>query len=236
MDTLTMGLASLLDTGSTAGDANTTVLTVIITIVAALVLSLIIAYTYARTTSGEIIDKNFILTLIMIPPILGVIILLVSDNLARVFSLAGTVSIIRFRSAPGNPKDIAYILLAAAAGLAAGIGFYLYGAMFIVIFCLILIIISKVGFGKTISSQRILKITIPEDLDYDGAFDDIMQEYTKASRLSKVRTTDLGSLYELVYSVNIKSDKSEKEFIDTLRTRNGNLNIVLALAPTEINY
>lgn len=234
MDTLFYGLGSMLDTSS--GDSSITIMTVILAIVFALALSLIIAVTYIKTNANGICDRNFILTLVMIPPILGIIILLVSDNVARIFSLAGTVSIIRFRSAPGDPKDIAYILLCAAAGLAAGIGFYLYGALFIVLFCLILLVVSKVGFGKSVEAQRILKILIPEDLDYEGVFDDIMAQFTSHSKLAKVRTTDLGSIYELVYNVRIKSTESEKEFIDALRCRNGNLSIVLAMMPTEYSY
>lgn len=170
----------------------------------------------------------------MLPIILTVIILFVGSNVARAFSLAGTLSIIRFRSAPGDPEDIGYIFFDIAAGLACGVGLYGYGALFVLLLCLFMIVISKIKFGKPNTTAKNLKITIPENLDYEGIFDEIIKKYSKDYTLQKVRTTDLGSLYELTYSVNMNKDADEKKFIDELRCRNGNLNIVLSLAATEL--
>lgn len=174
-----------------------------------------------------------ILSLVLIPAVMGLIILIVGNNIARIFSLAGTVSLIRYRSVPGNPKDIAYILLCAVAGLASGVGFYFYGTVSIVILCLLMVILSKCNFGKGSSMQKILKVVVPEDLDYGDMIDDILKEYTTANILSKVCTTDLGSLYEVVYRIRLKKGISEKDFIDEIRCRNGNLTVTLSLAPTE---
>ena len=121
-----------------------------------------------------------------------------------------------------------------AAGLACGVGLYGYGALFVLLLCLFMIVISKIKFGKPNTTAKNLKITIPENLDYEGIFDEIIKKYSKDYTLQKVRTTDLGSLYELTYSVNMNKDADEKKFIDELRCRNGNLNIVLSLAATEL--
>jgi hypothetical protein len=174
-----------------------------------------------------------VITLSMLPVILSIIILFVGSNVARAFSLAGTLSIIRFRSAPGDPVDIGYIFFDIAAGLACGVGLFLYGAAFVLILCLFMIILNKVKFAEPKSLTKSLKITIPENLDYQGIFNDIFDKYTTSYSLQRVKTADLGSLYELVYTVKMKNDADEKQFIDDIRCRNGNLNIILALAANE---
>jgi len=171
----------------------------------------------------------------MLPIILSVIILFIGSNIARAFSLAGTLSIIRFRSAPGDPKDIGYIFFDIAAGLACGVGLFGYGAIFVVILCLIMILAEKFKFFEKKQMQKVLKITIPENLNYQGAFDEILKKYTKKYSLTRIKTTDLGSLFELNYNVIMLHDEDEQEFINELRCRNGNLNIILAVsAPIKI--
>lgn len=199
----------------------------------ALAFGLIISLTYMFTHKDRY-QRSFVLTLAMLPVILSVIILFVGSNVARAFSLAGTLSIIRFRSAPGDPEDVGYIFFDIAAGLACGVGLYAYGIVFVVILCLFMILLTKIKFGDRKYAKRILKIVIPENLDYEGIFDEIFARYTKSSNLTKVKTTDLGSLYELQYEVTMADDVNKKDFIDEIRTKNGNLNIVLALAPENI--
>ena len=201
--------------------------------IAALLFGLVISLTYIYTHKNRY-QQSFAITLTMLPIILTMIILFVGSNVARAFSLAGTLSIIRFRSAPGDPEDIGYIFFDIAAGLACGVGLYLYGAMFVAVLCLFMLVISKINFAKPKTTAKQLRITIPESLDYEGVFDEILAKYTSDYSLVRVRTTDLGSLYELTYSVNMLKDANEKEFIDEIRCRNGNLNIILALAATEI--
>lgn len=199
---------------------------------AAIFLGIIIALTYIHTHRDGY-QQSFVITVMMLPVILAVIILFVGSNVARAFSLAGTLSIIRFRSAPGDPEDIGYIFFSIAAGLACGVGLYFYGLLFVLILCIFMIIVKHIWF-KGGAKQRVLKITIPEDLDYQGAFDDVMKTYTDTNKLIKVKTTDLGSLFELVYKVDMKKNVNEKAFIDALRCRNGNLNIVLSLYAPEV--
>jgi len=214
--------------------ADITISSAIITMLVAVVFGALIAFTYYKTQE-ENYQKSFAITLLMLPIILSVIILFIGSNIARAFSLAGTLSIIRFRSAPGDPKDIGYIFFDIAAGLACGVGLFGYGAIFVVILCLIMILAEKFKFFEKKQMQKVLKITIPENLNYQGAFDEILKKYTKKYSLTRIKTTDLGSLFELNYNVIMLHDEDEQEFINELRCRNGNLNIILAVsAPIKI--
>ena len=218
---------------ATAGAS--TVLTVgemMLVIGLSLVFGLVISITYMLT--HRTYQRGFAITLTMLPVILAMIILFVGSNIARAFSLAGTLSIIRFRSAPGDPEDIGYIFFDIAAGLACGVGLYLYGAAFVLIVCLFMIVISKLRFGVPRDSVKVLKILIPENLHFEGIFDDTLEKYTKLYELTKVKTTDLGSIYELHYDITMKKGVNEKEFLDELRCRNGNLSIILSVAATEL--
>ncbi|MCM8710097.1 DUF4956 domain-containing protein [Clostridium sp. SYSU_GA19001] len=208
----------------------------ILTIVVSFVLGGIISFTYMKTSSKGGYSQNFSLTLIIIPTVIAIIVLLIGSNVARAFSLAGTFSIIKFRSAPGDPKDISYVLFTMAAGLACGVGFFGYAVLFTVFLCLLMFALSILNFGAKKTSQKLLKITIPENLDYEGAFDDVFEKFTTDYELIKVKTTDLGSLFQLVYIVTMDNKLSQKEFLDELRCRNGNLNITLSMKPDSPEY
>lgn len=211
-----------------------TVSSAIITMLTAVLFGIAIGFTYYKTQE-ENYQRSMAVTLLMLPIILSVIIIFIGSNIARAFSLAGTLSIIRFRSAPGDPKDIGFIFFDIAAGLACGVGLFGYGAIFVVILCAMMFLTEKCRFFEKKSAQKILKITIPENLNYQGAFDEILEKYTKKHKLTQIRTTDLGSLFELHYSVIMLNDEDEQEFINELRCRNGNLNIILAVsAPVKI--
>lgn len=227
-------LESLL--GTTSANTTMSLTNALLTIIISFVLGGIISVTYMKTCSKSGYSQNFSLTLIIIPSVIAVIILLIGSNIARAFSLAGAFSIIKFRSAPGDPKDITYVLFTMATGLACGSGYYGYAALFTVILCLLMFMLSVINFGAKKTSQKLLKLVIPEDLDYEGAFDDVFEEFTAGYELKKVKTTDLGSLYELVYTVTMKDKKSQKGFIDALRCRNGNLNITLSMSVESSEY
>lgn len=219
-------------TDSTAISMATAVLTIIISFV----LGGLISLTYMRTCSKSSYSRSFSLTLVMIPTVIATIILLIGSNVARAFSLAGAFSIIRFRSAPGDSKDISYVLFTMAAGLACGVGYFTYGILFAVVLCMLMIILDFFKYGAVSTSQKQLKIAIPEDLDYEGAFDEVFAKFTTSNELKKVRTTNLGSLYELVYIGTIKNNTSQKEFLDELRCRNGNLNITLSMCADSAEF
>lgn len=201
----------------------------LMTLAVAFVLGAIISYTYMKTQPGY--TQNFALTMIVLPAIVAIIILLIGSNIARAFSLAGAFSIIRFRSAPGDPKDIAFVLFTMAAGLATGVGAFDYALLFTVALCALMFLLKAVKFGANRPAQKLLKVTIPENLGYEEAFDEVFKAFDVGYELRKVRTTELGSLYELVYAVTIDADTNQKELLDAIRCRNGNLDISLTMSP-----
>ena len=203
----------------------------LICVFAALVLGLLTALVF--TAHGHH-TGSLTLSLAMLPPVVALIIMLVNGNIGAGLAVAGTFALVRFRSVPGSAKEITGLFFAVSLGLACGMGYVAVAGIFFVIIALFLILLERLRFGQDNPGQRQLKITIPENLDYEGIFDEIIKKYSKDYTLQKVRTTDLGSLYELTYSVNMNKDADEKKFIDELRCRNGNLNIVLSLAATEL--
>lgn len=227
-------LESLFSTSTTTSTIS--FLSALMTILMALALGGIISLAYIKTSSKGRVSQNFALTVILLPGVIATIILLIGSNIASAFSLAGAFSIIRFRSAPGEPKDIAYVLFTLAAGLACGVGLFGYGILFTIILCMTMLILNWTKFGASKITNKLLQITIPEDLDYEGAFDDIFEQFTCSYELKKVKTAALGSLYQLVYIISTKEGISTKEFLDTIRCRNGNLNITLSLCGDTIEY
>ncbi|MNN17680.1 hypothetical protein D3C81_1308740 [compost metagenome] len=123
-----------------------------------------------------------------------------------------------------------------ASGLACGVGAYGYAVLFTIILCIIMVILNRTGFGVRKSMQKTLKVTIPENLGYEEAFTEVFNKFNVAYELKKIRTTELGSLYELVYSVTLNETTSQKEFLDAIRTRNGNLDLSLTMSPTTTEY
>ncbi|MBB3112835.1 hypothetical protein FHS18_004937 [Paenibacillus phyllosphaerae] len=196
----------------------------------AILLGGVISWTYMKTQPQY--SPSFTLTMMVLPTIVAIIILLIGSNIARAFSLAGAFSIIRFRSAPGDSKDISYVLFSMAAGLACGVGAYGYAILFTVVLCLLMFVLKAFKFGAHKDTVKTLKVTIPESLGYEEAFDEIFKKFNIEYELRKVRTTELGSLYELVYAVKLRPETNQKELLDAVRTRNGNLDITLTMSPT----
>ena len=170
---------------------------------------------------------NFLLTLAILPTLVQVIILLINGNLGTSLAVAGAFSLVRFRSIPGNSKEIISVLWAMAIGLALGMGYVVYGVIITIIVALLVIGLSKLVYKVQDMSERKLKILIPENLDYEEIFDDIFEKYTNKIELIKVKTTNMGSMYELIYMVNMKPKQKEKEFMDEIRCRNGNMLVML---------
>ncbi|MDF2615186.1 MAG: hypothetical protein K0S71_2972 [Clostridia bacterium] len=216
----------------TAGDALTLV-QMLTALGAALLLGLLISLVYLKTHREEGYSASFTVTLIMLPAIIAVIIAIIGNNVASAFSLAGAFSLIRFRSAPGDPKDIAYVFFTLAIGLACGMGYITYAGIFAIILCIVMIILNQTNFAKQKSNHMQLKITVPEDLNFQELFDDILEEFTHSWNLKRIKTSDFGSVFEVIYNINMKQQTDQKRFIDKLRCRNGNLNITLILKEYE---
>ena len=192
-------------------------------IFAALVLGVLTAlvFSFRNKHSGSLI-----LALAVLPPIVTLVIMMVNGNIGAGLAVAGTFSLVRFRSAPGTAREICGLFMSTAIGITCGMGYIGIAAVFFLVMAVFLVLLSLFRFGETAASSRQLKITIPENLDYDGLFDDIFEKYTSHHELVRVKTTNMGTLYELTYSINLKTPDVSKQFIDDIRCRNGNLNII----------
>ena len=210
-------------------DSGIDFLSIIIIIFTSIVLGLILALTYIFTHRKESYSPSFTTTLILLPTVVSIIIVLVSNNIARAFSLAGIFALTRFRSEQQDTKDIAYVFTTIAIGLSTGLGYIAYGVLITLILCLLLIILDVSKFSMLGNKSKTLKIIIPEDLNFDNLFDDIFEKYCRSYQLNKSRTTDFGTLFELTHTIVFKKNISEKAFIDEIRTRNSNLNVILTL-------
>ena len=219
---------------SDAASAELTVSHALWTFAISIILGGVISWTYRRTQAAY--SASFTLTMMILPTIVAIIILLIGSNIARAFSLAGAFSIIRFRSAPGDSKDISYVLFSMAAGLGCGVGAYGYAVLFTVCLCALMFVLKAVKFGTNKESMKTLKVTIPENLGYEEAFDEIFRKFGIDYELKRVRTTELGSLYEVVYAVKLGPSTNQKELLDAVRTRNGNLDITLTMNPVLQEY
>ena len=196
-------------------------------IICGLIISII---SYLHTKSS----KGFFVTTAILPLIVAMVIVLVNGNIGAGVAVAGAFSLIRFRSAPGTAKEICIIFIDMACGLAMGMGYIGYGVLFTIIASVLLLVLGKVTLwdGKRYNNDKLLRITVPEDLDYTGIFDDLFDKYLEKYDLVTVKTSSMGSLFKLTYNIKLKNNIVEKEFIDELRIRNGNLEVSLSKIET----
>ena len=191
---------------------------------AALLLGLVIAFTYMYNTRYT---KSYVVTLAMLPAIICVIIMMVNGSIGTGIAVAGTFSLVRFRSVPGTAKEICALFLAMASGLITGTGYLGIAAVFTAVMCMAFVILNRLDLGAKRNSGRYktFRVMVPEDLDYTGVFEDVFREYTSSCELVQVRTTNMGSMFRLTYDIVLKDPAKEKELIDKIRCRNGNLEI-----------
>ena len=193
-----------------------------------LLLGLVSALVYMHRNTYT---KGFVLSLVLLPTVVQTVILLVSGNLGAGVAVAGTFSLVRFRSVPGGAREIAAIFTAMAIGLATGMGYIAVAALLTVAVGLASLLMIHLRFGEQDANKRRLRVTMPEDLDYTKVFDDVFSQYVTQVELKKVKTTNLGSMFELQYDLTLRDPEQEKPFLDAIRTRNGNLNIMLSRTP-----
>ena len=202
-------------------------------LVCSLVLGLVMALCYMYRTRYT---KSFVVTLSLLPAVVCIVIMMVNGNVGTGVAVAGTFSLVRFRSVPGTAKEICALFLAMGSGLIAGMGYLAFAALFTVIMCLMFILYNRLDLGskKNSDTYKTINITIPEDLDYSGVFDEVFKEYTDSYDLSKVKTTNMGSMFKLTYNIALRDVTREKEMIDKLRCRNGNLEITVSKQETAV--
>lgn len=196
-----------------------------------LVLGLIMAFTYMYRTRYT---KSFVITLALLPAVVCVVIMLVNGNVGTGVAVAGAFSLVRFRSVPGTAKEICTLFLAMGAGLIAGMGYLGFAVLFTLVMCAVFVLYNCLDFGtkKNAATFKTFTITIPENLDYSGVFDDIFAEFTRSHDLVRVKTTNMGSMFKLTYNVELRDAAKEKEMIDKMRCRNGNLEIAVSKQET----
>lgn len=199
----------------------------------ALLMGIIIALVTALTSKGNT-SRGFIVSLVVLPALVQTIIMMVNGNLGTGVAIMGAFSLVRFRSLSGNSKDICSIFFAMVVGLACGMGYITYGIFITLITCLVVVLVNYAPFKTRTEKSQSLRITIYEDLDYTTVFDDIFSEYLNSYEKVLVKTTNMGSMYQINYQIEMKDPKKEKEFIDALRCRNGNLNIQCGNAENTI--
>lgn len=202
-------------------------------IAVALVAGLIMALGYMYRTR---FTKSFVVTLALLPAVVCVVIMMVNGNVGTGVAVAGAFSLVRFRSVPGTAKEICMLFLAMGAGLIAGMGYLGYAVLFALVLTLIFLVYNSLDLGtkKTAAIYKTVNITIPEDLDYSEVFDEIFAEYTKSCEMVRVKTTNMGSLFRITYNVTLRDPSKEKEMIDKLRCRNGNLEITVSKQETAV--
>ena len=196
-------------------------------VVSALAVGLLLAACYMYRTRYT---RSFVATLALLPAAVCVVIMMVNGNVGAGVAVAGAFSLVRFRSVPGSAKEIGAIFLAMGAGLIIGMGHIAYGFLFALVLGLVMMVYSQVDFGagKRRARYKTLHITIPEDLDYNGVFEELLDQYASSYELTQVKTTNMGSLFRLTYDLTLNRAGTEKELIDQLRCRNGNLEITLS--------
>ena len=211
----------------TAGTSVISVKDFLICVVVSLVIGIILAFAYMFKSSYT---KSFVVTLALLPAVVCVVIMMVNGNIGAGVAVAGAFSLVRFRSVPGTAKEIGVLFLAMGAGLVAGMGYLAYAVLFTIVLCVILVIYNVLGLGGKLANKgKTLNVTIPEDLDYTGVFDDLFEQYTSRHELLQAKTTNMGSLYKLKYDLTLKDASKEKEFLDKIRCRNGNLEISISV-------
>ncbi len=200
-----------------------------------LILGIITALVYAFKNKYT---KSFLVTLVLLPAVVSVVIMMVNGNIGAGIAVAGAFSLVRFRSVPGNAKDIATIFLAMVAGIVTGTGYLGYAVLFTVIIGVAMVICQALGLVKKFnkgSPYRTLRITVPEDLNYTEIYDDLFERYTDYCENVSIKTSNMGSLYKLTYDIRMKNPAEEKAFIDELRCRNGNLEVSICRQETTTN-
>ena len=198
---------------------------------ASLVIGILMAFAYMYRTRYT---KSFVVTLALLPAVVCVVIMMVNGNVGTGVAVAGAFSLVRFRSVPGTAKEICTLFLAMGAGLIAGMGYLGFAVLFAVVMCIMFVLYNRLDFGtkKNAATFKTFTITIPEDLDYSGIFDDIFSEFTTSHDLVRVKSTNMGSMFKLTYNVMLRDVTREKEMIDKIRCRNGNLEIAVSKQET----
>ncbi|CAM3966166.1 DUF4956 domain-containing protein [Alkalicoccus chagannorensis] len=212
-----------------AGNATTnyTVVEAFMAIFLSFILSIVITQVYKWTHHGVRYSQSFVQTVIIMSVVVSIVMIVIGNNIAVAFGLVGAFSIIRFRSAMADPKDIAFIFFGMAAGIASGLGFYLLAVIFTASLCVLIYFLYVINYGEQGSDEKTLKITVPENMHFEGVFDDIFENKLDQVHQTNVETTNQGTMYLLEFTIRTKDNVSDKELMDEIRARNANMKVSL---------
>ncbi len=218
----------LLSSDSVYGAASTVTLG---SFIACLAVSLLLGFglsiVYMLTNKKEGFAQSYAVTLIMLPPIVCVLLMLI--NFIGGIAIAGIFGLTRYRSVAADPKDIGYVFMAMAIGVVTGMGYITYAIIFFVLMAVVLYVLTLVNYAAPKASDMTLKISVPENLNYDGLFDAVLNKYCQSWKLRRVKTTNFGSMFDCIYAIQLPNNVEQKKMIDELRTLNGNMTITLTL-------
>lgn len=207
---------------------------VLIIMAVSLALGIVISVSYmlAHRKTGH--SQEFMITLVMLPVIISILIMLINNNIAYALSLGGAFTLIRFRTTLRETKDLSFLFFAVAVGLACGMGYLGYAAVFAVVLCAAMVLLEWCNYGRVRKNELNLKISVPENINYQGIFDDVLNRYAKSWYLRKVKTVDFGALFEITYRLHVDGKIDQKAMIDEIRTINGNLPVQITLYEYEV--
>ena len=213
--------------------SNISLASILICSIVSLILGVAISYTHKKTSRYS---KNFLITLSILPVLVQSVMIMVNGNLGTSVAILGAFGLVRFRSMPGTSKEILSVFFAMAIGLATGMGHIVFSIIITILVILAMIIFSKTSIFNQDESERILKITVPDNMDYNHMFDDIFKKYLKHFKVGNIKTVNMGSLFEITYEIKFNEQLNDKDFIDELRVKNGNLKISLSQKLDESEF
>ena len=208
---------------------------VLIIMAVALILGIVISVAYMLANRSKGHSQEFMITLVMLPAIISILIMLISNNVAYALSLGGAFALIRFRTTLRETKDLSFLFFAVAVGLACGMGFLGYAAVFALILCVVMVALQWCNFGAVKKNSFNLKISVPENINYQGIFDEVLNRYSTSWYLKRVKTIDFGALFEVTYRMNVNGEIDQKALIDEIRTINGNLPVQITMYEYELS-
>lgn len=217
------------------GGIDLTVTGTIVAMGISLVLGILISVVYVITNKRRGYISSFPAAIVILAPLMAGVTLIINSNVATAVSLGGALTLLRIRSYPKDTKDIVSLLFAIIVGLGCGTGYIGISIIITLIICVLMVVLNLSKFGVPKPTNMILKVTIPEDLNFEGVFDEVLEKYTDDYALKEIRTTDFGSLYELRYVINLPAESDRREFVDEIRCRNGNLDVILTLREFDMN-
>lgn len=219
----------------TIGSVDLSAKGTVIAIGISLVLGFILSLVYVNTNRRRGYISSFPAAIVILAPLMAAVTLIINSNVATAVSLGGALTLLRIRSYPKDTKDIVSLLFSIVIGLGCGMGYIGISLVITLVVCAMMLILNVTKFGVPKPTNMLLKITVPEDLNFEGVFDEVLEKYTSEYDLKEIRSTDFGSMYQLRYVINLPEEVDRRVFIDEIRTRNGNLDVVLTLREFDMN-